>query len=475
MGHDQAGEMSTIAALDVDPSKLSEMMVAVKVLLRGLGEDVTRDGLLRTPLRVAQAFQSAIKGYQQSAKEIVGGALFAEVGAGGGKGSGGGCGGMVVVRNIEVYALCEGCLLPFRLRCHVAYIPSGERVVGLSKLARVAEMYAKRLQTPLQFVEELAQAFADALKPEPLGVAVLAESWHLQWPGVIEDDVAVNPKEMVGWTPLTVCAGRGQFEDKGGDIFWSELMGILQLEGTNMTKPCAVEVDSQCAEYNISGVDDTAAAAAAVPEMIEAVKDLLRLVGEDPCRTQLHLTPWRFVRWLWTSTRGSRVSVPGLEFELDTKLNGSSWGKAHGGISGLTQLGVILESGEGAAAEVIVGELDLSFCSQCEHHLLPFLGVVHVGYVIGRGGGRLDRLSMQRMVRSYSCRLQVQERLTRQIAEAVGGSVMVVVEANHMCMLSRGVKQHASSTVTYASLGIFASDASARTTFLQLVGKRTSG
>lgn len=109
--------------------------------------------------------------------------MFAEVGAGGGKGSGGGCGGMVVVRNIEVYALCEGCLLPFRLRCHVAYIPSGERVVGLSKLARVAEMYAKRLQTPLQFVEELAQAFADALKPEPLGVAVLAESWHLQWPG----------------------------------------------------------------------------------------------------------------------------------------------------------------------------------------------------------------------------------------------------------------------------------------------------
>jgi len=337
--------------------------------------------------------------------------------------------------------------------------------------------------------------------------------------GVIEDDVTVNPKEMVGWTPLTVCAGRGQFEDKGGDIFWNELMGILQLQGTNMTKPCAVEVDSQCTEYSgcpfslfdahslshndgldnglscgpfcngfaelhsgmngfqvhpdISGVDDTAAAAAAMPEMIEAVKDLLRLVGEDPCRTQLHLTPWRFVRWLWTSTRGSRVSVPGLEFELDTKLNGSSWGKVNGGISGLTQLGVILESGEGAAAEVIVGELDLSFCSQCEHHLLPFLGVVHVGYVIGRGGGRLDRLSMQRMVRSYSCRLQVQERLTRQIAEAVGGSVMVVVEANHMCMLSRGVKQHASSTVTYASLGIFASDASARTTFLQLVGKRS--
>ncbi|CAK9875890.1 unnamed protein product, partial [Sphagnum jensenii] len=446
------------------------MMAAVKVLLRGLGEDVTRDGLLKTPLRVAQAFQAAIQGYQQSAKEIVGGALFAEVGAGGGKGSGGGCGGMVVVRNIEVYALCEGCLLPFRLRCHVAYIPSGERVVGLSKIARVADLYAKRLQTPIQFVEELAQAFADALNPEPLGVAVLAESWHLQWPGVctIEEDVTSNTKETVGWTPLTVCAGRGQFEAKGGDIFWNEFMGILQLEGTNVTKPCAVEVDSPCYECNISGID---AATAAVPEMIEAVKDLLRLVGEDPCRAQLRLTPWRFVGWLWMSTRGSRVSVPGLELELDTKRNGSSH-KVNVRMNGLTQLGVILETGEGA--EVIVGELDLSFCSQCEHHLLPFLGVVHVGYVVGKGGGRLDRVSMQRMVRSYSCRLQVQERLTRQIAEAIGGSVMVVVEANHMCMLARGVQQHASSTVTYASLGIFASDASARTTFLQLIGKRTS-
>ncbi|KAH8960954.1 hypothetical protein BDL97_05G025000 [Sphagnum fallax] len=420
---------------------------------------------------------------------------------------------MVVVRNIEVYALCEGCLLPFRLRCHVAYIPSGERVVGLSKIARVADLYAKRLQTPIQFVEELAQAFADALNPEPLGVAVLAESWHLQWPGTIEEDVTSNTKETVGWTPLTVCAGRGQFEAKGGDIFWNEFMGILQLEGTNVTKPCAVEVDSPCYEcsgcpfslfdahlpscngsldvlpsqplcngfadlhsgangfqlhVDISGID---AATAGVPEMIEAVKDLLRLVGEDPCRAQLRLTPWRFVGWLWMSTRGSRGSVPGLELELDTKRNGSSH-KVNVRMNGLTQLGVILETVEGG--EVIVGELDLSFCSQCEHHLLPFLGVVHVGYVVGKGGGRLDRVSMQRMVRSYSCRLQVQERLTRQIAEAIGGSVMVVVEANHMCMLARGVQQHASSTVTYASLGIFASDASARTTFLQLVGKRTS-
>ena len=110
--------------------------------------------------------------------------MFEEEAAAGGKGKGGGVGGMVVVRNIEVYSLCEGCLLPFRLRCRVGYIPSRERVVGLSKLARVAEIYAKRLQSPQRFVDELAQAFMDTLKP--LGVAVISDSWHLQWPGIVK-------------------------------------------------------------------------------------------------------------------------------------------------------------------------------------------------------------------------------------------------------------------------------------------------
>lgn len=123
-------------------------------------------------------------GHRQAAKDVVGGALFEEPGAGGSHGSGGGCGGMVVVRNIELYALCDGCLLPFRIRCHVAYIPVGKRVVGLSKLPRVAELFAKRLQTPQRFAIEVAQSLTDALQPEPLGVGVLVESWHLQWPGV---------------------------------------------------------------------------------------------------------------------------------------------------------------------------------------------------------------------------------------------------------------------------------------------------
>lgn len=108
-----------------------------------------------------------------------------EPGAGGSNGSGGGCGGMVVVRNVELFALCEACLLPFRIRCHIAYVPVGERVVGLSKLPRVAELFAKKLQNPHRFANEVAVSLTEALQPEPLGVAVLVESWHLQWPGVV--------------------------------------------------------------------------------------------------------------------------------------------------------------------------------------------------------------------------------------------------------------------------------------------------
>ena len=151
--------------------------------------------------------------------------------------------------------------------------------------------------------------------------------------------------------------------------------------------------------------------------MIEAVESLLRLVGDDPSRAHLRMTPWRFAGWLWRSTQGSRTPVPRVIFNAN------------------------LGTGN------ILGEFELAFQSQCEHHLLPFLCVVHVGCL----GGRVNRKSVQRVVRNYSSRLPVRERLARQVAEAVGGSVMVVVVATHMCMLLRGVQQHASDTLAYTS------------------------
>ncbi|KAG0584202.1 hypothetical protein KC19_3G193000 [Ceratodon purpureus] len=434
-------------------------------------------------------------GYRQAAKDVVGGALFMEPGAGGSNGSGGGCGGMVVVRNVELFALCEACLLPFRIRCHIAYVPVGERVVGLSKLPRVAELFAKKLQNPHRFAKEVAVSLTEALQPEPLGVAVLVESWHLQWPGAKENGAVADLEKCVGWVPLTAFAGTGQFEDKNHDL-WEELVALLQLEGHSVANRCSLDVAAEnsnssgcpfalhdampsqngysplplqtcngCSGLEIvgNGVHKVAfdCSVPALPAMVAAVETLLRSIGENPNRKELQLTSSRFVQWLLTSTQGSRVGTPG---NVDL-------------LSGLQRLRFTGDASD-LPEEIISSEFNFPFCSQCEHHLLPFVGVVHVGYLARRGRGRkqhLDRESVQRVVRGYSLRLQVQERLTREIAEAIGGSVMVVVEASHMCMLSRGVQQVDSLTSTYASLGLFSSNSKLRTSFLQLVAKKTQG
>ena len=130
-----------------------------------LGEDPDREGLRRTPDRVATAMAWLTRGYQLTAADVVGDALFEEAHR-----------SMVLVRDIEVYSLCEHHMLPFFGKCHVAYIPNG-KIVGLSKLPRIVEVYARRLQVQERLTEEIAQAIEDVLQPE--GVGVVIEAVHL--------------------------------------------------------------------------------------------------------------------------------------------------------------------------------------------------------------------------------------------------------------------------------------------------------
>src|SRR6218665_2227760 len=134
-------------------------------ILLGLGEDPQREGLLDTPKRAAKAMQYLCHGYQQSLEEIVNGALFASDND-----------EMVIVRDIELYSLCEHHLLPFIGKAHVAYIPTG-KVLGLSKVARIVDMYARRLQIQ----ESLTRQIADAVQSvtHAAGVAVVIEAQHM--------------------------------------------------------------------------------------------------------------------------------------------------------------------------------------------------------------------------------------------------------------------------------------------------------
>ena len=137
----------------------------VRSMLVELGEDPERDGLERTPARVARAMRFFTQGYDQNPRAILNGALFDVT-----------YDEMVLVKDIDFYSLCEHHMVPFFGRVHVAYIPNG-RVVGLSKIPRLVEMFARRLQVQERFTVQIAETIEEIL--EPKGVAVVAEATHL--------------------------------------------------------------------------------------------------------------------------------------------------------------------------------------------------------------------------------------------------------------------------------------------------------
>lgn len=147
-----------------DQETTDQIASHVKAILGLLGEDVEREGLHKTPERVAKAMQFLTQGYFQSGETIVQSALFSEP-----------YNHMVIVKDIELFSLCEHHMLPFIGKAHVAYIPNG-KITGLSKIARVVETYARRLQVQERLTEQIRDCIQDSL--QPLGVAVVIEAMH---------------------------------------------------------------------------------------------------------------------------------------------------------------------------------------------------------------------------------------------------------------------------------------------------------
>ena len=147
-----------------DEEVTAEIAVHVKEILRLLGEDENREGLVKTPERVAKAIQFLTKGYQEDGIQIIQSALFEEKYQ-----------QMVLVKDIELFSTCEHHMMPFLGKCHVAYIPDG-KITGLSKIARVVETFARRLQVQERLTFQIRDCIQEALNP--LGVAVVIEASH---------------------------------------------------------------------------------------------------------------------------------------------------------------------------------------------------------------------------------------------------------------------------------------------------------
>jgi GTP cyclohydrolase IA len=160
---------------------------AIRAILRHIGEDPDRAGLKRTPSRVVSAFEYLTRGYHQDAKETINGAIFVEEGYQ----------EMILCKDLDFYSLCEHHLLPFMGKAHVAYLPN-RRIIGISKLARMVDIYARRLQVQERLTTQIAQTIMEEL--EPLGVAVVLEAEHLcmRMRGVEKQNSWVTTSAMLG-------------------------------------------------------------------------------------------------------------------------------------------------------------------------------------------------------------------------------------------------------------------------------------
>lgn len=163
--------------------RLERMKGAVRTLLECVGEDPNREGLLATPQRYANAMLDFTKGYQEDISDIVNGAIFQE-----------GHNEMVIVKDIDVYSLCEHHLVPFMGKMHIGYIPNNA-VIGISKLPRIAEMFARRLQIQERLTKDVANAIFEVLAPQ--GVGVVMESSHLC--------TVMRGVQKTGSTTITSC------------------------------------------------------------------------------------------------------------------------------------------------------------------------------------------------------------------------------------------------------------------------------
>ena len=165
VGRDETLWRDDESAPPIDQERAAELETVVRRQIELLGEDPTRAGLLKTPARVAKSLSWLTRGYGLDAAQVIGDALFDESHE-----------SMVMVRDIELYSLCEHHMLPFFGRAHIAYIPRS-RIVGLSKLPRVVEVFARRLQVQERLTEQIASAIESVL--EPHGVGVVIEAQHL--------------------------------------------------------------------------------------------------------------------------------------------------------------------------------------------------------------------------------------------------------------------------------------------------------
>ena len=168
------------------PDQTAKLEVLVERMLGELGEDPKREGLVRTPLRVAKALQFLTEGYSKDIRKVLNNAVFKEKYR-----------EMVLVKDIDFFSMCEHHMLPFYGRAHIAYIPNG-KIVGLSKIPRIVDVFARRLQVQERLTQQIAETLNDALMPAGVGVVIEARHMCMMMRGVEKQNSVATTSAMLG-------------------------------------------------------------------------------------------------------------------------------------------------------------------------------------------------------------------------------------------------------------------------------------
>ena len=575
----------------------------VRDLLSGLGEDVKREGLLDTPKRVAKAMTFAMKGYGKTARDALGTALFQEPtlsrpitmteknSTGEEEESAvesqkerhkkqeGEDASVILVRDVPIFSTSSTSMMPFYGVVHVGYVPKDGYILGLSKVARVAEVFARRMQNPDGLAREIAEAVGEVACAS--GVGVILETTQL---GPRKLDASASSARNVtryGVGCLSVSTGGEKFDRPLGmtndtedyedeeccEGRWAEFEGLLGMgrakiqetllpsgsssqrstsssererlkappkkaleasvrllkaiglksanEASTSTSSESLLVDSgddddddddeddddECVDDDIAMRDNNSALADDIslssytsfegrtqtppsPSNLSTSlvandrtrndkknsKNIHKRMPSSVVRCRSIDEPFSLARCAFNYASMMSESVCGRDVSLEQTVRQNA--SMSSSSSPTSAFGRCFSSTSTSDVTELKIERDLLLTTTCEHHLLPFHGVVHVAYWHSPGL-ELDRKLVQAIVSRQGSRLQVQERLTSDLAddfERVIGShanadaagVMICISAVHMCMASRGVEKTGSSTCTVATRGKFTSSAIAR-------------
>ena len=173
--------------LEPDPATRQDPLEeAVRTMLRELGEDTGREGILKTPQRVAESLRFLTSGYAKDVRKVLNGAIFSVA-----------YDQMVIVKDIEIFSMCEHHMLPFFGRCHVAYVPT-QKVIGLSKIPRLVDVFARRLQIQERLTTQIAETIMETIKPQGVGVIIEAKHLCMIMRGVEKQNSVAVTSSMLG-------------------------------------------------------------------------------------------------------------------------------------------------------------------------------------------------------------------------------------------------------------------------------------